>query len=227
MDGIVLGGIVWGGVQPTDIPMRPLISAGRVTLLGQLLDTPQAAYLMNIDLARSNLGESPDWPILLTNLLERRRDELPGLRLWNYHLNETIAFRAPPLAETVPPNATDLQPMDENSDQLMLIHESESRRPLVRDRNDFVEITRLNETGVYEVKDGADLVGEFAVNFFDADESASLGTLAPGRRKAQIEAASARLSIDDPYSWLMVLAILLLLAAILSDWFVLRPRGRR
>jgi len=49
--------------------------------------------------------------------------------------------------------------------------------------------------------------------------------LAPSKAKAQ--AGASRLSIDDAYSWLMVLAILLLLAAIVSDWFVLRPRGER
>jgi Ca-activated chloride channel homolog len=216
LDGIVLGGVVWGGVQPTDLPLRPLISAGRTVLLGQLIETAMPAWLMNVDLARSNLGESPDWPILMTNLIERRRDELPGLRLWNFHVGETIAFRAPPTEA----NAT-------RTDALTLVHASGSERTLVRDRSDHVEITRLERTGVYEVLDREDVIGRFAVNFFDADESRSLAALAPGRRQARAETIATRLSIDDAYSWLMVLAILLLLAAILTDWYVLRPRGGR
>jgi Ca-activated chloride channel homolog len=216
LDGIVLGGVVWGGVQPTDLPLRPLISAGRTVLLGQLLEMPMPAWLMNVDLARSNLGESPDWPILITNLVERRRDELPGLRLWNFQAGETITFRAPSTDESAP-----------RSDELTLVHASGSERTLVRDRNDLVEITRLNETGVYEVRDQSEVVGTFAVNFFDADESRSITTLAPGQRQAKAATRATRLSIDDAYSWLMVLAILLLLAAIVSDWYVLRPRGER
>ncbi len=213
MDGIVLGGVVWGGVQPTDLDLRPLVSAGRIPLLGQLVELTSTVYVMNVDLARSNIGESPDWPILMTNLLEQRRDELPGLRRWNYRLNEVVRFRAEPVAdETV------------NDRELRLVLPSGEKRPLIRDRNDLVEITRLDETGVYEVRDGERVVGEFAVNFFDEEES-SLAALAPGERQARVTTEVTRLSIDDPYSWLMALAILLLIGAVLMDWYVLRPRG--
>ena len=222
LSDVVLGGVVWGGVQPTDLPLRPLISAGRTPLLGQLTEAATTSYMMNIDFARSNLGESPDWPILMTNLLERRRDALPGLRRWNYQLGETVSFRAPPRgrSESADPDVDDVDNM------LLLIHESGVERRLVRDRNDLVEISRLYQSGVYEVKDGDATIGTFAVNFFDRAESASLGTRAPGRRNAADSAAAMRTSIDDPYSWLMVLAILLLFGAILGDWFVLRPRGQ-
>ncbi len=214
MDGIVLGGVVWGGVQPTDLDLRPLVSAGRIPLLGQLAALTSTAFLMNIDLARSNIGESPDWPILMTNLLEQRRDELPGLRRWNYRLNEIVRFRAEPVADDA----------EGTTQELRLLQPSGDERPLIRDRNDLVEITRLDETGVYEVLDGDRIVGEFAVNFFDEEES-SLTALAPGERQARVTTEATRLSIDDPYSWLMAIAILLLIGAILMDWYVLRPRG--
>ncbi len=217
MDGIVLGGVVWGGVQPTDFDLRPLISAGRIPLLGQVAGLVSTAFVMNIDLSRSNIGESPDWPILMTNLLELRRAELPGLRLWNYRLNETIRFRAEP--------ATD-EAGDANDRELRLVQPSGDERSLIRDRNDLVEITRLDETGVYEVQDGGQVVGEFAVNFFDEEES-SLAGLAPGEREARVTSEASQIAIDDPYSWLMAAAIAALLAAILVDWYVLRPRGTR
>ncbi len=215
LDGVVLGGVVWGGVQPTDLNLRPLISTGRATLLGQVTGLASTAFVMNIDLSRSNIGESPDWPILMTNLLELRRAALPGLRLWNYRLNETIRFRAKP--------ATD-DASDAADRELRLVQPSGDERPLIRDRNDLVEITRLNETGVYEVRDGEDVVGEFAVNFFDEEES-SLAGLAPGERQARVMSEASQIAIDDPYSWLMAAAIAVLLAAILMDWYVLRPRG--
>jgi len=218
LDGIVLGGVVWGGVQPLDLPLRPLISSGRTPLLGELLDTPGAAWIMNIDLARSNLGESPDWPILMTNFVERRRDELPGLRRWNFQVNETIAFRAPAASDS------DFDGTD--ADEVTLVNPDGRERTLVRDRNDLVEITRLESTGIYTVRDGDREIGTFAVNFFDNDESESVVRLAPGQRQPQQGSSATQLALDDPYSWLMVLAILLLLAAILSDWYVLRPRGR-
>ncbi|MGD9855250.1 MAG: BatA domain-containing protein [Planctomycetaceae bacterium] len=212
MDGIVLGGVVWGGVQPTDLDLSPLISAGRIPLLGQLAGLAATAYVMNIDLSRSNLSESPDWPILLTNLLEGRRDELPGLRIWNYRLNETIRFRAERRSE------------DSTERELTLVLPSGSERPIVRDRNDVVEIARLDETGLYAIREGERIVGEFAVNFFDDVES-SLAELAPGARPPEATSEAVRLAIDDPYSWLMALAMLMLLAAMLADWYVLRPQG--
>ena len=93
LDGVVLGGVVWGGVQPVKLDMAPLISAGRYSLLARMKGIQTTAYVMNIDLGQSNLSESPDWPILLSNLVELRRDNLPGLRRWNYRLNEDIRFR--------------------------------------------------------------------------------------------------------------------------------------
>lgn len=214
MDGMVLGGVVWGGVQPTDLNLRPLISAGNIPLLGQLTGAPSTAYLMNIDLARSNIGESPDWPILMTNLFNQCRDDLPGLRRWNYRLNEVVQFRM---------NASNERAGDIR--ELQMHVPSGEERALICDRNNLVEITRLDEVGVYEVRDGERVVGEFAVNFFDEEESSSLASLAPGERQALATTHASQLSVDDPYSWLMALAILLLTGAILLDWYVLRPRG--
>jgi hypothetical protein len=214
MDGIVLGGVVWGGVQPTGLNLRPLISAGRIPLLGQVSGLTSTAFVMNIDLGRSNIGESPDWPILITNLLELCRDDLPGLRLWNYRLDETIRFQQPPASE------------GDAGDELLLVHEAGRERPLVRDRNGLVEISGLDETGVYEVRIGERVVGEFAVNFFD-DEESSLAGLAPGERESPSTAEAARFALDDAYSWLLALAILMLLSAILLDWYALLPRGMR
>lgn len=211
MDGIVLGGVVWGGVQPTDLELRPLISAGRTPLLGEAIGLAANAFVMNIDLSRSNIGESPDWPILLTNLVESRRDRLPGLRLWNYRLNETVRFRVEPLAD----GAT--------GRELTLVLPSGGERAVVRDRTGQVEISRLEETGVYLVRDGERTVGEFAVNFFD-DEESSLANLAPGERVSAATNETARLPIDHPYSWLLALALLVLLAAIVTDWYVVRPQ---
>jgi hypothetical protein len=210
MDGVVLGGVVWGGVQPLELEMVPIISSGSTVLMGQLVGTETLGYLMNIDVAASNLGESPDWPILLVNFIENRREALPGLRRWNYRLNEAVGLR-------IDPPATD-DPVD-----LQLVEPDGTRRTLIRDRNHIVEVTRLDQTGVYRIEEGEQLHGVFAVNFFDPEES-TLTSLAPGRHRPTETWEPTRIALDNPYSWLMVLAILLILGSILYDWYVLRPK---
>ncbi len=211
LEEVVLGGVVWGGVQPVDLDVSPLISAGTYPLLARLGGTQTTAYVMNIDFARSNLSESPDWPILLGNLVELRRDNLPGLRRWNYRLNEEIRFR---LFE-----GTD-DPSADSSADLVLVHGGKTR-PLAR--TPIVEIPPLDDTGVYEVRDGNRSVGRFAVNFFDPEES-QLTTLAPGTRQPAVEVDAATFALDNPYSWLIMLGIMLILVVMFADWFVLKPK---
>src|SRR6185369_10370097 len=55
LDGVVLGGVVWGGAQPLTYDVTPLISTGNHILLSRLNGTRTVGFLFNIDLARSNL----------------------------------------------------------------------------------------------------------------------------------------------------------------------------
>ncbi len=210
MDGLVLGGVVWGGVQSLDRALVPVISSGSSVLMGQLIGTETLGYLMNIDLTRSNLGDSPDWPILLVNLVENRREALPGLRRWNYRLNEEVGLRIDPVES-------------EEELELQLVQPDGTRRTLVRDRNYFVEVARLDQTGVYSIEEGEHVHGTFAVNFFDPIESELLA-LQPGRHQPTETYEPTRISLDNPYSWLIVLAILLILASVLYDWYVVKPK---
>jgi Ca-activated chloride channel homolog len=204
LDGVVLGGVVFGGVQPTSLDATPLVSAGKQLLLCRLAGTQTAAYLLNLDFARSNLAESPDWPILIKNLVEVCRDGLPGLKRWNYRLNEQVTFR--------------LDPSDRvGSDRLTLAFGGKTQ-PLAR--GSLVEIPPLQETGVYEVRDGSRSIGRFAVNFHDPIES-NLSALGPGVRDAVSAPATLSYRLDDPFSWLIALGIVIILAAVLADWFVL------
>lgn len=210
MDGITLGGVIWGGVQPVTQRLTPVISVDRNFLFGRLEGLPLTAWLMNIDLSRSNLGDSPDWPILISNLVESRRNALPGLRTWNYRLDEAIPLRLPPGEAN-------------SSTELSLILPDGSRRPLVRDRNDLVEILPPGTPGLYRIVEGMTEHGRFAVNFFDRDES-DLRKLDSGEVTPAAEYEPAKISLDNPFSWLIVLAILLILASILLDWQVVSGR---
>lgn len=210
LEGVTMNGVIWAGVQPVDLELTPLVSCDRQPLLGQLASRETTAFLMNIDLSHSNITRTLDWPVLLANLIEMRRNALPGLRRWNYRVDETVSLRVP---------------RTENSDQaeLMLKGPEGSERTLIRDRSDMVEISRLRDPGVYRISEENDSYGEFAVNFFDPRESDLTG-IAPGERAAEPVTRPTTLRIDDPYTWLIMLAVLLGLAALLIDWYILRPR---
>jgi hypothetical protein len=207
----VLGGVIWGGTQNVNLDAVPLISAGKVPLLARLNGTDTSAYLLNIDLARPNLSESPDWPIFVKNLFDLRRESLPGLRQWNYRLNEDIRFQLI--------DGNDAASLGEG--ELTLMHGGHSR-PLAR--SNPVEIPPLDETGVYEVLDGAKSIGRFAVNFHDPLES-SLLELAPGTRAPISPEEPVQYTVDNPYSWLIMAAIALILVVVFLDWRVLKPGG--
>lgn len=211
MEGIVLGGVIWGGVQPAPFEVTPLISAGSTPLFARLNGTRTPAYLLNIDLARSNLGESPDWPILLSNFVELRRDDLPGLQRWNYHLGEDVRFR---LFEG------DKDPAGTNA-PLTVVHGKQTK-PL--SRANFVEIPALEQPGEYAVLAGNMTVARFAVNFHDADES-DLRTLAPGTRAPTKTAVTSHIELDHPNSWPILLGLFAILIAVIGDWYVLGRNG--
>lgn len=210
LEGIVLSGIVWGGVQETNQNITPLISAGRFPLLAQLGNTRATAYLANIDLEQSNLGESPDWPILISNLIELRRADKPGLNRWNYRLGEGVRFRLY--------DGDAGEQIDPPTDALTLIHGSQKRSLL---RSSVIDITPLAAAGLYEIRDGKALLGRFAVNYQDAEES-DLRELFPGSRLPAEVNRSAAYLVDPKYSAILLAAILLVALALLLNWRWLR-----
>ena len=152
----------------------------------------------------------PDWPILLNNVIELRRNELPGLQRWNYRLDESVQFRLPNTGDS------DTSPEKE----LILEHDGTSKALA---RLSTVEVGQLEDTGVYTLKDGEQVIGQFAVNFHDVDES-TLTDLRPGVREPIVPTQAAGITLDNPYSWLIMLGIVLILAVAFLDWYVLRPR---
>lgn len=234
LDGLTLGGVVWGGAQPVKLEVSPIITSGTLPLLARLTGTRTTAYLLNVDFSRTNLGDSPDWPILLSNLVELRRDNLPGLRRWNYRMNEEIRFRitdtaAAAVTSTTQQNgsangATRSEQEADSPRPLLLVHRG-LKRTLARAST--IEIPLLDESGVYSVLDGENLVGEFAVAFFDSEES-SLSNLRPGRREPEISTSESGFLLDQPLTWIVLIGIVLIAAAAFADWNVLRSSaGRR
>ncbi len=205
IEGLELGNLVWGGVQKVGLDINPLITADQLPLLGQLEGTRTTAFLLNIDLSRSQLSESENWPILLSNLVELRRDDLPGLRRWNYRVGEIIRFR---------------WPISENEIELRLVGEN-TERELARDLSGIVEIGGLDQPGVYEIFAGEKLLDRFAVNFHDPRESV-LTALNDGVIEPQTTETVNDFRFDNPYSWLILLALAIVLLAALVDWRVVK-----
>ncbi len=209
LEGVTLSGVVWAGVQPVPHQVTPLVTVGRTPLLSQLKGAPTVAYLANIDLEESNLGESPDWPILISNLIELRRGDLPGLNRWNYRLGEGVAFRLKP-AE----NETQ-QGVEGRTLTLRLDGEEKSISG-----GTTVAIQPPAKCGFFEIHDENGLLDRFAVNFEDSEES-NLRELSAGNRAPRQRQVSAQYQVDPKYSWILLAATMLVLVVLLANWWML------
>ncbi|MBI1311431.1 hypothetical protein GC176_09000 [bacterium] len=222
LEGVQLGGVVWGGVRPLDAGYSPVISCGSLPLLIQLTGSATTAYALNIDLARSNLTESPDWPILISNLITLRQQALPGLSRWNFRINEDVRFRiASSVLSPSPNDATDeTEPAASLQEpvELTLTH-GKTSRPI--STLGLIELPAIEHAGIYILTRGNQLIERFAVNFFDGVESNLIARQSGTRPPASTEPPSL-LEIDTSTGWLILIALLILLGLILADWRVLR-----
>ncbi len=152
------------------------------------------------------------WPILISNLVELCRRDLPGLNRWNYRMGESVRFRL---------FAGDEDPAGKDPPALTLAHAGGSRSLT---RNNIIELASPPHPGLYEVLEGDTPFGQFAVNFHDVGES-DLSALVPGARAA-VTQQSAGFLIDPDSSWLIMAAVAAVVAALLCNWSVLvRNRG--
>ena len=224
LEGVQLDGVVWGGAFPLANDYSPLISCGSVPLLVQRAGNRTTTYDLNIDLARSNLTESPDWPILLNNLVTLRQQALPGLSRWNFRVNEDVRFCIAPAAlrsasATTEPSTTASSELVE----LTLTHNSGSRTISTLG---LIELPAVEHPGIYTLSRGDQVIERFAVNFFDRSESDLLARQS-GTRPPVTDGAPQLLEINSSTNWLVLAALLILLALVLSDWFVVRRRSAK
>ena len=206
LDDVTLDGVKWGGVQPMKFSGTPLVSAGPYTLLSRLKATQSVAYLMNIDLGKSTITDTADWPILLQNLIDMRRAARPGLNRWNFRRGEEIRFRPP---------------KDTNGDdlELTLVHDNKTQAVAP---GRVIHLPTLQHSGIYELRNGQSRIGRFAVNFVDQQES-DLRALAAGKRLAVDEPPTDSFLLDEPHSWLILAAIAAIVLVLLSNWHTLQP----
>ena len=92
--GTTLAGVVWAGALPINpAAVHPVLSSGNQPLIGMLGARPDEGILFNLDLDQTNLPRTPDWPILISNIVELRRQNLPGPERWNYRAGEWVRVR--------------------------------------------------------------------------------------------------------------------------------------
>jgi hypothetical protein len=208
LDGVTLEGVVWSAGASAAVPGTPLVSAGDLPLLTEEVLDARRAFTLNLDPVRSSVQRSPDWPILLANLAELRRAELPGPARANVAVGESFVYRArgagtyrvraldPALAGTEPEPAP---------------------------ARDVLVLEGLDRPGFYALERDGEEVCRFGVSFKDPRES-DLRGMASGRREPEVQ-LSLTLAAMGP----LALALLFVAALALAlDWWVLhgarRPR---
>jgi len=211
--GTTLEGIVWSAGRGP-MPGRPLAFAGDQPLVTEEPVPGGHVWRLNLDLARSTLAASPDWPILVSNAVERVRSALPGPGAVNLRLDEPMVYRhggdaaAPPTFRLVTPSG---------------------RTEPARGLRLFTWEAR--EPGLHRLTAPEGDLARYAVQFADAQESdlsaASTATRLPvdgpakGVGLGPVAAAAAlpgRLETR-------ILALLLLAALVADAWFVRRREG--
>jgi hypothetical protein len=206
--GVTLGGVVWTGASPLAIQgVRPLVSVDDRPLVAELAAPGgDTTILFNLDLDRTNLVRTPDWPILVSNLIEMRRQQLPGPERWNYRVGEWVRIR---LADGL---KGPVRIRGGGIDRTM---------PVSR----VVEFVAPPAGGLVEVLDGTTSMFELGVNFLDESESdlrsrATDVTGTMNRQAAGVRTDSGAAS--DPLFWVLLAVSG---AALLANWCL--PRAER
>jgi hypothetical protein len=208
LQGVTLGGVVWTGVFPLSAgAVHPLASGGDRALIGTLAGTAAAAepaFIFNLDLERTNLIRSPDWPILISNLVEMRRRELPGPERWNYRVGEWVRVR-----------------FDRQPAAPLRLRMGTFERDLASTR--LVEFVAPAPGGLAQILEGNQVRFEIGINPLDESE----GDLRRARTESAGKFESAgRDRIEsgagfDPLFWLLLAVCA---AAMLGNWWLLSPR---
>jgi hypothetical protein len=208
LQGITLGGVVWAGASPVEAGVvRPVVSSGNRVLIGLLGTRPDEGVLFNLDLEQTNLLRAPDWPILVSNLVEMRRQDLPGPDRWNYRAGEWVTIR-----------------LGRDPKGPLQYRCGAFQRDLPGSR--IVEFTAPPPCGLLEVLEGDEVLFQLGVNFLDENET-NLSTRAAGEIGKSNPQETARTESgpeSDPLFW-SLLAIAG--CAVLTNWVWAEPAGSR
>jgi hypothetical protein len=198
--------------------VHPVVAAGDQALVGIRVvpgsTQTDPAILVNLDLDRTNLIRSPDWPILISNLVEMRRQGLAGPERWNYRVGEWVRVR-----------------LGRDPKGPLRFRCGAVERALAPGRE--LEFIAPSPGGLLQILEGSDSVGgsaavlfELGVNFLDESETnlRNRKTVAAGRFRdvAAVRAESGPES--DPLFWLL---LTIGATALLANWCLRSPALNR
>jgi hypothetical protein len=94
-EGLWLEGVIWSAGTTDDVPGRPILMAGNIPLLTDAASLTGRHHLRwRLKPELSTLTESNAWPVLIWNLLQWRRSQMPGLQQVNLRLGAKAIFRS-------------------------------------------------------------------------------------------------------------------------------------
>ena len=101
-EGLSLDGVVWGAGKSTSSATTPIITAGSIPLLTDV-ERPGGKHELRLHFRPdlSTLQESPNWPILIWNLIDWRASSAPGLKQVNLRLGSDAALIVPSGVQSV------------------------------------------------------------------------------------------------------------------------------
>lgn len=155
--GLSLDGVVWGGVLPSMQPdCHPLILAGETVLLGEKQIGDRRNLIFNMRLNSGNLTRSPDWPVLIQNIVSERRRDIEGMERVNLRAGDDARLK---LVEGTSVKVIHTRPDGSTQDY------APRRR---------VRLSALEEVGLHTVQSG-DTTYRLSVNFQDPGVTNILG----------------------------------------------------
>ncbi|HEY8458738.1 MAG TPA: BatA domain-containing protein, partial [Blastocatellia bacterium] len=100
-EGLSLGGVVWGAGKSRQLAGTPVINAGDIPLLTDIERAGARELRLRLRPDLSTLQETPNWPILIWNLINWRAQSAPGLRQRNLRLGGDAALTVESGVESV------------------------------------------------------------------------------------------------------------------------------
>jgi hypothetical protein len=203
-EGLSLAGVVWACPADAPLPGTPVVTAGNTTLVScqELSDGTQSIGLA-ISPELSNVTQSPDWPILMSNLLRWRLSALELMEP-NVRLGSSVRFSLPQVA-------------GQNIAQLQW-HTPDGKIKPLDVRAGQLELT-AQIPGLHHIQ-WAGGSASFAVNVAAPDES-DLSQCVSGRW-GDWNNAPAYKDVTVDLSWMALLAAL---AALTGEMLLVRRRG--
>jgi hypothetical protein len=199
-EGLSLQGAVWGAGKAGALPGRPVILAGNVPLLTDAeLATGRHDLRLRLRPDLSTLQDTPEWPILVWNLVEWRAAQASGLSRTNLRLGEATVLH-----------------VEAGLERAVVVGPDGAERVVPAHGREVV--LRPDEVGLYRVL-SAGGKHAFAVNALNRRES-DLGGCASGRWGEWAEDAAAGLEARG-IAWVL----LLMVAALLTLHLALAARG--